>query len=156
VLCAVVASVASVGFAAAPVRDGAASIAVMNCGLIDDNAVYNDADANRIQQARIEMISNALRAQLDASQRYRVADNGSPAARPCSSVRSTFAAIRTCRGAAARRRSSDYWWSRLRRARRRTTQHRDDEPDLPRRCTRGWDDARGDRWHSVCPNVVTG
>ncbi|MFL9961874.1 DUF3280 domain-containing protein [Paraburkholderia sediminicola] len=76
VLCAAAVSVAGVGFAAEPVRAGAASIAVMNCGLIDDNAAYNDAETNRIQQARIDMISNALRAQLDASQRYRVADNG--------------------------------------------------------------------------------
>lgn len=50
------------------------SIAVMNCTLIDDNAAYNDADTNRIQHARIGMISDALRAQLEASGRYRVAD----------------------------------------------------------------------------------
>jgi hypothetical protein len=80
VLCAVVASVVGIGFAAAPVSTGPASIAVMNCGLIDDNAAYNDAETNRTQQARIDMISNALRAQLDASQRYRVADNGRAAA----------------------------------------------------------------------------
>ncbi|HEX3382121.1 MAG TPA: DUF3280 domain-containing protein [Paraburkholderia sp.] len=53
----------------------AVSIVVLNCGLIDDNAAYNDADTNRAQAARIEMVSNTLRAQLDASQRYRVADN---------------------------------------------------------------------------------
>ena len=50
------------------------SIAVMNCTLIDDNAAYNDADTNRLQHARIGMISDALRAQLEASGRYRVAD----------------------------------------------------------------------------------
>ncbi|MDB5784147.1 DUF3280 domain-containing protein [Caballeronia mineralivorans] len=52
------------------------SIAVMNCTLIDDNAAYNDADTNRIQQARIGMISDDLRAQLRDRQLYRVADNG--------------------------------------------------------------------------------
>ena len=72
VLCAIVAGVV---FAAAPACAGPPSIAVMNCALIDDNAAYNDADTNRIQQARIDMISDVLRAQLDASQRYRVADN---------------------------------------------------------------------------------
>jgi Protein of unknown function (DUF2380) len=75
-LCVLAAVVAGAGFSAAPARAGPASIAVMNCALIDDNAAYNDADTNRIQQARIDMISNELRAQLDASQRYRVADNG--------------------------------------------------------------------------------
>jgi hypothetical protein len=63
-------------FAVTPARAEPVSIAVMNCTLIDDNAAYNDAEINRIQQARIEMISDAVRAQLDASQRYRVADNG--------------------------------------------------------------------------------
>jgi hypothetical protein len=48
----------------------------MNCTLIDDNAAYNDADTNRIQQARIGMISDDLRAQLRDRQLYRVADNG--------------------------------------------------------------------------------
>jgi hypothetical protein len=51
------------------------SIAVMDCVLIDDNAAYNDAATNRIQQARIEMVSEALREQLRDTQRYRVADN---------------------------------------------------------------------------------
>lgn len=73
VFCAVVAGLV---FVASPARAEPASIAVMNCGLIDDNAAYNDAEINRIQQARIEMISNVVREQLDASQRYRVADNG--------------------------------------------------------------------------------
>jgi hypothetical protein len=58
-----------------PARAEPVSIAVLNCGLIDDNAAYNDADTNRAQAARIEMVSNAVRAQLDASQRYHVADN---------------------------------------------------------------------------------
>ena len=78
-VCALCILVAGSGFAAAPARAEPPSIAVMNCALIDDNAAYNDADINRIQQARIEMISNVLRAQLDASQRYRVADNGGAA-----------------------------------------------------------------------------
>jgi hypothetical protein len=76
VLCAVVAGVADIGLAAEPASAGAVSIAVMNCTLIDDNAAYNDADTNRIQQTRIGMVSDAIRAQLLASQRYLVADNG--------------------------------------------------------------------------------
>ena len=55
------------------------SIAVLDCVLIDDNAAYNDAETNRAQQARIEMVSNAMREQLRGSQRYQVADNA-PAA----------------------------------------------------------------------------
>jgi hypothetical protein len=62
-------------FGAMPAWADPVSIAVLNCGLIDDNAAYNDADTNRAQAARIEMVSQTLRAQLDASQRYRVADN---------------------------------------------------------------------------------
>lgn len=56
------------------------SIAVMDCVLIDDNAAYNDAETNRIQQARVEMASNALRDQLRERQRYHVADNAPAAA----------------------------------------------------------------------------
>lgn len=56
------------------------SIAIMDCVLIDDNAAYNDAEINRIQQARIEMVSHALREQLRNSPRYRVADNAPAAA----------------------------------------------------------------------------
>jgi hypothetical protein len=67
------------GFGASPAWAGPVPIAVMNCLLIDDNAAYNDADTNRIQQARIDMIGNAVRAQLDASGRYRVADNAGAA-----------------------------------------------------------------------------
>jgi hypothetical protein len=51
------------------------TIAVIDCTLIDDNAAYNDAQTNRIQQARISMISNDLRSQLRDRQLYRVADN---------------------------------------------------------------------------------
>ncbi len=51
------------------------SIAVVNCTLIDDNAVYNDADVTRIQQARTVMISDELRNQLRDRALYRVADN---------------------------------------------------------------------------------
>jgi hypothetical protein len=74
VLCACIGG-ASFMLAAASAHAEPVSIAVMNCALIDDNAAYNDAEINRIQQARIDMISNAMRAQLDASQRYRIADN---------------------------------------------------------------------------------
>jgi hypothetical protein len=78
VLCATVFCVGFAGFFVMVVaaRAEPVSIAVLNCGLIDDNAAYNDADTNRAQAARIEMVSNTVRAQLDASQRYRVADNG--------------------------------------------------------------------------------
>ncbi|HEY2020029.1 DUF3280 domain-containing protein [Paraburkholderia sp.] len=62
-------------FGMTPAWAGPVSIAVLNCGLIDDNARYNDADTNRAQAARIDMVSDALRAQLGASERYRVADN---------------------------------------------------------------------------------
>ncbi|RKT21809.1 uncharacterized protein DUF2380 [Paraburkholderia sp. RAU2J] len=75
VSCVIVAVVAGSGWGVAPAWAGPVSIAVMNCVLIDDNAAYNDAETNRIQAARIGMISDAVRAQLDASQRYRVADN---------------------------------------------------------------------------------
>jgi hypothetical protein len=63
------------------------SIAVVDCTLIDDNAAYNDADTNRIQQARIGMISNDLRGQLRDRQLYRVADNA-----PASGMIATFSA----------------------------------------------------------------
>jgi hypothetical protein len=62
-------------FHALPARAEPVSIAVLNCGLIDDNAAYNDAQTNRDQAARIDMVSNAVREQLGASQRFRVADN---------------------------------------------------------------------------------
>ncbi|MGF6720973.1 hypothetical protein P3T43_000314 [Paraburkholderia sp. GAS41] len=68
-----VAGAASQAFAAP------ASIALMDCVLIDDNAAYNDAETNRIQQARLEMVSTALREQLRDSRHYEVADNA-PAA----------------------------------------------------------------------------
>lgn len=114
VLCAVVASVVGIGFAAAPVSAGPVSIAVMNCGLIDDNAAYNDAETNRTQQARIDMISNALRAQLDASQRYRVADNGRAAdliARLGSARRKTSPRATTAPGRLGASWASNRWGS---------------------------------------------
>jgi len=64
-----------VAFACSQAFGAPTSIAVMNCVLIDDNAAYNDAVTNRIQQTRIEMVSEALREQLRDTQRYRVADN---------------------------------------------------------------------------------
>ena len=80
VRCAVLLCVSFAGFfcltGIAPAHAGPVSIAVLNCGLIDDNAAYNDADTNRAQAARIEMVGKTVREQLDASQRYRVADNG--------------------------------------------------------------------------------
>jgi hypothetical protein len=51
------------------------TIAVLDCTLIDDNAAYNDAETNRIQQARIAMISDDLRSQLRERQLYNVVDN---------------------------------------------------------------------------------
>ncbi len=55
------------------------TIAVLDCTLVDDNAEYNDAQTNKIQQARIAMISDELRSQLRERQLYKVADNA-PAA----------------------------------------------------------------------------
>jgi hypothetical protein len=51
------------------------SIAVLDCTLIDDNAAYNDAQTNQIQQTRTGMISDYLRAQLRERRLYDVADN---------------------------------------------------------------------------------
>jgi len=51
------------------------SIAVFDCTLIDDNAMYNDAAVNREQQARLALISKDLRSGLGSRGRYRVADN---------------------------------------------------------------------------------
>ncbi|WP_233856056.1 DUF3280 domain-containing protein [Paraburkholderia sp. HD33-4] len=78
VLCATVFCVGFAGFFVMGIvaaRAQPVTIAVLNCGLIDDNAAYNDAETNRAQAARIEMVSDTVRAQLDASERYRVADN---------------------------------------------------------------------------------
>jgi Protein of unknown function (DUF2380) len=72
-------SMICVAFTGSQALGAPTSIAVMDCVLMDDNAVYNDAEINRIQQARLQMVSNALREQLRDSQRYQVADNG-PAA----------------------------------------------------------------------------
>jgi hypothetical protein len=66
-------------FVASPALAAPISIALIDCVLIDDNAAYNDAEINRIQQARLQMVSTALREQLRAGGRYDVADNG-PAA----------------------------------------------------------------------------
>ena len=72
-------SVVCVAFAASQALAAPTSIALMDCVLIDDNAAYNDAETNRIQQARLQMVSTALREQLRDSRRYDVVDNG-PAA----------------------------------------------------------------------------
>ncbi|SAL20446.1 hypothetical protein AWB64_01454 [Caballeronia sordidicola] len=56
------------------------SIAVMDCTLIDDNASYNDADTNRTQQARLELVSKDLRTQLSERQLFRVANNAAASA----------------------------------------------------------------------------
>lgn len=61
--------------AASQVQAAQKSIAVVNCALIDDNAAYNDADITRIQNARLGMISDELRDQLNARDLFRVADN---------------------------------------------------------------------------------
>lgn len=50
--------------AAAHATAAPGSIAVPDCTLIDDNAMYNDAAVNREQQARLGLISNDLRSQL--------------------------------------------------------------------------------------------
>jgi hypothetical protein len=63
-----------VAFACSHAFGAPISIALMDCVLIDDNAAYNDAEINRVQQARIEMVSNTLREQLRDTQRYQVAD----------------------------------------------------------------------------------
>jgi hypothetical protein len=77
--CVRVAGMVCVTFAASQALAAPTSIALMDCVLIDDNAAYNDAEINRIQQARLQMVSTALREQLRAGGRYDVADNG-PAA----------------------------------------------------------------------------
>ncbi|VXC87155.1 conserved exported hypothetical protein [Burkholderia sp. 8Y] len=56
-------------------QDAQQSIALLDCTLIDDNAAYNDADTNRIQAARLAMVSNALRDELRLHTPFRVADN---------------------------------------------------------------------------------
>ncbi|WP_324250934.1 DUF3280 domain-containing protein [Paraburkholderia saeva] len=58
----------------------AGTIAIPDCTLIDDNAVYNDADVNRVQQLRVTMISDQLRSALRDRGLYRVADNAPAAA----------------------------------------------------------------------------
>lgn len=68
--------------------DAPKSIAVMDCTLIDDNASYNDAETNRVQHARIGMISDDLRTKLRDRRLYRVADNA-PASSMISQLSST-------------------------------------------------------------------
>jgi hypothetical protein len=51
------------------------SIVVVNCGLIDDNAAYNDAELTRVQHERVVMASDELRGQLRDRQLYRVVDD---------------------------------------------------------------------------------
>ncbi|SAK69394.1 hypothetical protein AWB79_03691 [Caballeronia hypogeia] len=55
------------------------SIAMLDCTLIDDNAAYNDAEINRIQNARLAMISGALRDDLRERALFSVADNAQAA-----------------------------------------------------------------------------
>ncbi|MCG7404209.1 MULTISPECIES: DUF3280 domain-containing protein [Caballeronia] len=51
------------------------SIAMLDCTLIDDNAAYNDAEIDRIQSARLAMVSGAFRDDLRERALFRVADN---------------------------------------------------------------------------------
>ncbi len=51
------------------------SIAMLDCTLIDDNAAYNDAEIDRIQSARLAMLSGAFRDDLRERALFRVADN---------------------------------------------------------------------------------
>ncbi|SAL04194.1 hypothetical protein AWB78_06843 [Caballeronia calidae] len=51
------------------------SIAMLDCTLIDDNAAYNDAEIDRIQSARLAMVSGALRDDLRERALFQVADN---------------------------------------------------------------------------------
>ncbi|SAK69323.1 hypothetical protein AWB77_02833 [Caballeronia fortuita] len=51
------------------------SIAMLDCTLIDDNAAYNDAETDRIQTARLAMLSGVLRDDLRERALFRVADN---------------------------------------------------------------------------------
>jgi hypothetical protein len=51
-----------------------ASIVMLDCTLIDDNAAYNDAEINRIQSQRLAMISNALRDDLQQRALFHVVD----------------------------------------------------------------------------------
>lgn len=71
VLCVMSIALASCAFA----QDAKPSMALIDCTLIDDNAAYNDADINRIQSARLTMVSGALRDDLRERAFFRVADN---------------------------------------------------------------------------------
>ncbi|CAB3756911.1 DUF3280 domain-containing protein [Paraburkholderia humisilvae] len=55
--------------------DTTKSIAVMDCALIDDNAAYNDTATVQQDAARIRMVSDALRSELNRRALYRVTDN---------------------------------------------------------------------------------
>ncbi|WP_259294892.1 DUF3280 domain-containing protein [Paraburkholderia sp. DHOC27] len=78
--CLLVAAVLGMAFVSSQAISAPTSIAVMDCVLIDDNASFNDAETNRLQQARLNATSGVLRDQLRASQRYQVADNAPAAA----------------------------------------------------------------------------
>ncbi|MDR5738898.1 DUF2380 domain-containing protein, partial [Caballeronia sp. LZ016] len=56
-------------------QDARQSIALLDCTLIDDNAVYNDAEINRIQSQRLQMIGHALRDDMQERALFRVTDN---------------------------------------------------------------------------------
>ena len=56
-------------------QDARQSIALLDCTLIDDNAAYNDADINRIQSQRLQMISSTLRDDVHQRALFEVADN---------------------------------------------------------------------------------
>nr|WP_243849306.1 DUF3280 domain-containing protein [Paraburkholderia rhizosphaerae] len=56
--------------------DAAKSIAMMDCTLLDDNAAYNDAATAQQDAARVRVVSDELRSQLNKRALYRVADNG--------------------------------------------------------------------------------
>jgi Protein of unknown function (DUF2380) len=66
---------ASLALSITPVHASPPDIAVIDCTLIDDNAAYNDAEQNRVQQARVLMTSDALRADLRERALFSVADN---------------------------------------------------------------------------------
>jgi hypothetical protein len=71
-------------------------IALMDCGLIDDNASYADATATRTEQTRATMVSAHLRELVGERGLYKVADNG-PASALIDGFRSTQD-LSTCNG----------------------------------------------------------
>src|ERR1700749_5105803 len=87
---------ASLALSIAPVRASPPGIAVIDCTLIDDNAAYNDAEKNRVQQARVLMTSEALRGDLRERGLFSVADNApGPALMP---QRQSTPGITACNG----------------------------------------------------------